>query len=288
MSFPRTLNFDETFAISLLSSFAKAKMKWIKTLHLAIWAGAFIAFASYGSTMAAFNLLANPETYGLGRCLAGCVFPIGLMLVIMTNSQLFTGNTTMIAHLKPISPMSPDGKCHRNRKIYIPVLRMLKNWFFVYIGNFIGAMLIVLMIHYSGLLHSGDDVLAKVSINIAYAKTSLSFLSAFVLGIMCNWLVCLAIWFSMGTENTISKLFSIYFPIWLFITSGFEHSIANMYYIPIGILSATEFASPQEIVNTLTWSNFCVNNLLPVTLGNIVGGGFFVGFLGWVRYPHKS
>lgn len=186
---------------------------------LGILAGAFIAFASEGSNMAAFNLLAKAETYGLGKAMAGAIFGTGLMLVVVAGGELFTGNTMIIAGVL-------DKK--------ITVVAMLKNWFFVYLGNLVGSLLIAYMMTQSGLFGSGANVLGGVTIKIAAYKVGLSFMQAFYLGIMCNWLVCLAVWMATGAKDITGKLLAIFFPIWLFITSGFEHSVANMYYIPAG------------------------------------------------------
>lgn len=256
----------------------KTKHSAINLLLLGILAGAFIAFASEGSNMAAFNLFSKPETYGLGKVLAGAVFGTGLMLVLVAGGELFTGNTLIIA-----------GVLEKK----IGVLPMLRNWFFVYVGNFIGSVLIAYMMSESGLFHSGANGLGGITIKIAAAKVALPFLSAFFLGLMCNWLVCLAVWMSYGAKDMTGKLLAVFFPIWLFITSGFEHSIANMYYIPAGILAKADphyaeaalklGVSPEGLAN-LSWGSMVTNNLLPVTLGNIVGGAVFVGMAYWFVY----
>lgn len=253
----------------------KAEGSFQKLLVLGILAGAFIAFAAEGSNMAAFNLFAQPTTYGLGKALAGVVFGTGLMLVVLAGGELFTGNTLMLSAVL-------------DRKI--TVSKMLRNLLVVYAGNFLGSLLIVYMMVNSGLLTSGAAMLGAVTLKIAVYKVNLSFLQAFYLGIMCNWLVCLAVWISAGAETMAGKIFAIFFPIWLFITSGFEHSVANMYYIPAGILAKSNETFAQlsglspEALNSLSWGSFAVNNLIPVTLGNIVGGGIFVGMAYWYAY----
>lgn len=253
----------------------KASLSPISQLLLGVLAGAFIAFASQGSNMAAFNLFSDPSTYGMGKALAGAIFGTGLMLVILAGGELFTGNTLMVAAvmMKKITPG-----------------QMFKNWVTVYSGNFIGAMLITFMIVYSGQLNSGDALLGGQTIKIAAYKVNLPFHSALFLGIMCNWLVTLAVWLSYGAKDMAGKILAIFFPIWLFITSGFEHSIANMYYIPAGILAKANPAWAEashlsaEVLSTLTWKNFLVGNLLPVTLGNIIGGVVCVGGAYWFVY----
>ena len=253
----------------------KVGMKYSNQFILGILAGAFIAFAAEGSNMAAFNLFAKPETYGLGKVLAGAIFGTGLMLVVLAGGELFTGNTMILGGVL-------DGK--------IKLSAMLKNWFFVYSGNFIGSLLLAYMMVHSGLFNSGANVLGGVTIKIASYKVGLSFMSAFYLGIMCNMLVCLAVWMAYGAKDMVGKIFAIFFPIWLFITSGFEHSIANMYYIPAGILAkanpswvAESHLAPAALEN-LNWGTFIINNLVPVTLGNIVGGSIFVAGIYWFVY----
>ena len=229
--------------------------------------------------MAAYGLLAKPETYGLGRCLMGAVFPAGLMLVVIAGAELFTGNTMMLLPLT-------------QRRITL--FAMLRNWFIVYAGNFAGSIVLTFLIYLSGQLNSGNHLLGGMTIKIAASKCSLTFVQAFSLGILCNWLVCLAVWMAMSARDVTGKIFACFFPIWLFITSGFEHSIANMYFIPAGLLamqspewleSARTIAS-TECLASLTWTNFFVNNLLPVTLGNIVGGGVFVAMA--YGYIHRN
>jgi formate/nitrite transporter len=248
--------------------------QWI----LSFFAGVFIAFASEGSNMAAFNLFANPDTYGLGKVLAGAVFGTGLMLVLIAGGELFTGNTLMIVGVL-------------DRKIKIS--QMLSNWLVVYLGNFIGSLFIAYMMNQSGLFNSGNAVLGGQTIKIAAYKTALPFHSAFFLGIMCNWLVCLAVWVSFAAKDVMGKMFACFFIIGLFITSGFEHSVANMYYIPAGILAKANpiwveaaHLSSEQLAN-LNWLTFVVKNLIPVTLGNIVGGSVMVGGLYWVALKKK-
>ena len=271
----------EIAAYTVEAGVKKSKLKAIHMLVLGFLAGAFIAFASEGSNMAAYNLFAKPETYGLGKVLAGAVFGTGLMLVLVAGGELFTGNTLIFMGVL-------------EKKVKISA--MLKNWFFVYLGNFLGSLFIAFMMNESGLFGSSAGLLGAVTIKIAATKVGLTFTQAFVLGIMCNWLVCLAVWLCYGAKDMAGKLLAVFFPIWLFITSGFEHSVANMYYIPAGILAKTNetFVSAAmsigvtpEKLEHLTWGNFFTKNLLPVTLGNIVGGSFFVGMIYWFVYLKK-
>jgi len=256
----------------------KTERKIIPLLLLAFLAGAFIAFASEGSNMAAYNLLADAGTYGLGRVLAGAVFGTGLMLVLMAGGELFTGNMLIIVTLL-------------DRKT--TARKMLLNWLLVYAGNFSGSLFIAWMMYYSGLFNSSNGLLGGMTIKIAALKTGLPFHSAFFLGLMCNWLVCLAVWVSSGAKNAAGKALTIFFIICLFITSGFEHSVANMYYIPAGIFAkqnplwqTMSGLSADQLAN-LNWVNFIVRNLIPVTLGNMVGGAGMVGMLYWIVYKIK-
>ena len=248
----------------------KTKGGFVRYAVLGLLAGVFIAFGAQASNMAAFNLLASTDTYGLGRILSGVIFAAGLMMVVISGCELFTGNLLMVSGVI------------RKR---VRLRSMLLNWGVVYVFNFIGAIFIAWMINRSGLLHNGADLLGGVTVKIAAGKTGLDFFSAFILGVMCNWLVCMAIWLSLAADTMAGKLLGIFFPIWLFVTSGFEHSIANMYFIPSGIMAkanqafidaAISAGSSPDAIGELTWKNLFVANLVPVTLGNIIGGGVFV------------
>ncbi|MDR3364754.1 MAG: formate/nitrite transporter family protein [Clostridiales Family XIII bacterium] len=261
---------NELLEVSIEAAVSKAGASWVRLSVLGILAGAFIAFAAEGSSMAAFNLLADAGTFGLGRALTGAVFAVGLMLVVVAGAELFTGNVLML------------GAAFAKRVTWGGLLR---SWGIVYAANLAGSLLIVCMMDSSGLWHAGGDLLGAVTIKIAAGKTALGFESAFVLGIMCNWLVCLAVWMAWAAGDVGGKIAAIFFPIWLFVTSGFEHSVANMYYIPAGILAkavpayaekAAEIGVSADALAGLGWQGFFVGNLLPVTLGNIVGGGVFV------------
>jgi len=267
---------------TIANGIKKAALPVAKQFVLAILAGVFIAFASEGSNMAAFNLFAKPETYGLGKALAGAIFGTGLMLVVVAGAELFTGNTMILASVL-------------EKKVTVSA--MLKNWVVVYAGNLVGSLFLAYMMVQSGLFNSGANVLGAMTIKIAVYKVGLPFMSAFWLGIMCNWLVCLAVWMATGAKDITGKLFAIFFPIWLFITSGFEHCVANMYYIPAGILAkanpawvaeAAKYGVTPEKLTHLNWNTFFVNNLLPVTLGNIVGGAVLVAGVYWYAYSDKG
>lgn len=251
------------------SGIAKAEGKTLRLLIWALLAGAYIAFGAQASQMVSFNLLADPDSLGVGRLVSAAVFPVGLMMVVLCGAELFTGNCLMIIGVL-------------DRKIRIS--GMLRNWVLVYLGNFLGALLVVALMKSTGLWETGSGLLGASVIKTAQVKVQLSFGQAFVRGILCNWLVCLAVWMSTGARETVSKIFAIWFCIGLFVISGFEHSIANMYFIPAGIAAAADSGLAQLAgcdVSVLTVGNFLVKNLLPVTLGNILGGGLFVGMVYW-------
>lgn len=247
-------------------------------LLLGILAGAFIAFAAEGSNAAIHTV----TSVGLGKALAGALFATGLMMVVITGAELFTGNTLIV-----VSCLQGESKW----------IRLLKNWFFVYLGNFIGSMLIVCFILLSGQFNFSNGLLGAFTIKVAVYKTGLTFSNAFFMGILCNWLVCLAVWMAAATKDIAGKLLAIFFPIWLFITSGFEHSVANMYYIPAGIFAklnpkladaaAALGVTPEKLAH-LNWGSFIFKNLIPVTLGNIVGGSIFVGMIYWLSFLYKK
>lgn len=251
------------------SGIAKAEGKTLRLLIWALLAGAYIAFGAQASQMVSFNLLADPDSLGVGRLVSAAVFPVGLMMVVLCGAELFTGNCLMIIGVL-------------DRKIRIS--GMLRNWVLVYLGNFLGALLVVALMKSTVLWETGSGLLGASVIKTAQAKVQLSFGQAFVRGILCNWLVCLAVWMSTGARETVSKIFAIWFCIGLFVISGFEHSIANMYFIPAGIAAAADSGLAQLAgcdVSVLTVGNFLIKNLLPVTLGNILGGGLFVGMVYW-------
>lgn len=249
------------------SAEVKSKMPLKKLIIFGIFAGVYIAFAGAGANVASFNLLANPETFGLGKVLSGTIFTAGLMMVVLGGAELFTGNTTMVAAVA-------DKR--------ISLISMLKNWIIVYICNFAGGVLIAFMVYYSGGLNAGEGMLGAMTLRIAAGKVNMDFGQALVSGIMCNWLVCMAVWLSTGAQTTVGKIFSVFFPIWLFVTAGFEHCVANMFFIPAGIFAKESglFLSisgiGSESLSNLTWGGMMVNNMLPVTVGNIIGGAVCV------------
>lgn len=234
----------------------KAELSSAKMLLLGIFAGMFIALAGAGSTVG--------SAYG-GKLVGACIFPIGLIMVVLAGSELFTGNNLMIASLF-------DKK--------ITWKKLLKNWGLVFIGNFIGALLISFLVVYSGLLDNISDAVIETATN----KANLNFMEALIRGILCNLLVCIAVWMSFGAETLSGKVLAIFGPIMLFVFCGFEHSVANMFYGPTGIFVALKNNITLENLN---FGIFLMNNLIPVTLGNIVGGAGLVGCGYYLAYLKK-
>jgi len=259
----------ETADIWINNGVKKAGLPIGKMIVLGMLAGVYIGFGACVFVQAtaaggdAFQTMA-------AKLIGASLFPVGLMMVVLCGAELFTGNCLMITGLL-------------DRKFSFAA--MMRNWAVVYVGNFVGSILMVLMISCSGLLESGAGALGALVVKTAVSKCSLTFGKAFVLGILCNWMVCLAVWMATGAQNTIGKIFAIWFCIGLFIVSGFEHSVANMYFIPAGLMAAGNDAFVQLAgvdVSGLSFGAFLIKNLLPVTLGNIVGGSFFVGMFYWV------
>lgn len=237
----------------------KAGLSTIQMALLGVLAGAYIGFGAQLSTIVAHDL---PEHLGLGfsRFMAGSVFSVGLILVVLCGAELFTGNCLMLVGVLA-------GR--------VRLKRLLRNWAIVYLANFAGALLLVGIVYFSRTWALGVE---DKAIQTAIDKLALSFWEAFFRGVGCNWLVCLAIWLALAGKDSISKIAGVYFPIMAFVASGFEHSIANMYFIPMGLI----------LGGGLGWLRFLYGNLLPVTLGNIVGGALFVGGLYWLIYLKKG
>jgi len=267
---------------------AKSELSISKLLVLGFLGGTYIALGGLLAIRAAGAL---PDSFGsLQKFIFGAVFPLGLILVVIAGAELVTGN------------MMTQPMAYFDRKIDLKGL--LKNWTFVYIGNFIGSVFVAYFLAYkTGLIMEVAKMgeipkalpWALYAVKIANAKVSLSWWQAFLRGIGCNWLVALAVWMAYSAEDIIGKIFAIWWPIMGFVAIGFEHSVANMFFIPLGIYAGSDplyvnFAKSAEgiLLNVpilkATWENFIVNNLIPVTLGNIVGAGFFVATIYWYVY----
>lgn len=164
---------------------------------------------------------------------------------------------------------------------------MIHNWLIVYVGNFIGALGILLLMYLSGLWWQGDGALGQKVVAIADSKVNLSWMEAFTRGVLCNILVCLAVWLCMAGRSVTDKVLAVIFPITAFVALGFEHSVANMFFIPAGLLAQTEIATTMMVSEQLTIGGFFWHNLIPVTLGNMLGGSIFVGLFYWFIYLRK-
>lgn len=257
---------------------SKANMSASKTLVLAMLAGAFIAFGSIFFTAVTAG---STLPYGITRLVGGISFSLGLVLVIVGGAELFTGNNLIVM-------------AWANNKI--STSQILKNWVLVYIGNMTGALFVAVLLFFSGQYLFASGMVGINILNIAKAKCELGFTQAITLGILCNILVCLAVWLCFSSKSVSGKIMSIVFPITAFVASGFEHSIANMYFIPEAILvlnhGDTQFlalaGSSEQKYESITWSNYLLHNLIPVTIGNIIGGAVLVGLVYWFVFLRKS
>ncbi len=251
---------------------SKVALKTYQQAVLGILAGAFIAIGGVVSAVVSHGI----TNAGVAKFVGGAVFPVGLMLVVICGAELFTGNCLMVVPLA--------GK-------EITFKPMIKNWIVVYIFNFIGSVLIAFLVFESGTFGMSSGKLGGTVIKVASTKASLSFGTAFYSGIMCNFLVCLAVWGAFAAKDMISKIAVIWFPIMTVVTCGFEHCVANMYFLTAGIFAKSNpsFVAASGVPqDKIISASGIVHNLIPVTLGNIVGGVVFVGLAYFVVYKYKS
>ncbi len=250
----------------------KATMPPGRLFALAVLAGAFIALGAIFATTVATGSALLP--FGVAKLLVGLVFCLGLILVVVGGAELFTGNNLTVM-------------AWANKKI--STRQLLVNWGIVYVGNFVGSIVTALFMFFTEQYTFAQGQIGVTAMGIANAKCSLGFIQAIALGMMCNALVCLAVWLTFSARTTACKILAVIFPITAFVASGFEHSIANMYFIPIGLfIKAWAGADYFSLVGAapaayddLTWGNFFLRNLLPVTIGNLIGGGLLVGLVYW-------
>ena len=248
----------EIAALVETAGFAKAQLPALQTFVLGLLAGAFIAFGAMYYTVVVTD---SGLGYGAERFLGGIAFSLGLVLVVVAGAELFTGNNLIVM-------------AWAEKKI--TTRQLLRNWSLVYLANFVGAGATALMVHYSGVLQLGGGGVAKTVVVIATAKDQLPFVEAVLRGLLCNALVCLAVWLCVAAHSVSGKILAILFPISAFVALGFEHSVANMYFLPLGILEG----APVTLARL-------AENLLSVTLGNIVGGSGFVALVYWAVYLRK-
>lgn len=269
----------------------KAEMPFLKMFMLAVLAGAFISLgAIFATTVSAGTMgitsadgtvvFSTTLPFGVTRLLAGLVFSLGLILVVVGGAELFTGNNLIVMAWA-------SGK--------VSFAAMMRNWAIVYVGNFAGSFGTAILMFFTKQYTFGKDAIGIAAMNTAVAKSSLGFVQAIALGILCNALVCLAVWLSFSARSTIDRIAAIIFPITAFVAAGFEHSIANMYFIPYALI--VKMGDPEfmgrvsdKIANLeqLTWGNFILFNLIPVTIGNIIGGAVLVAAIYWAIFLRKQ
>jgi formate/nitrite transporter len=266
----------------------KANLKMANMFALAVLAGAFIALGaifattvgagSFSSTVPdAQGAISTAWPPGFVRLLSGVAFTLGLILVLVGGAELFTGNNLIVM-------------AWANRKVSTGML--LKNWTIVYVGNFVGALATVVIMFFTRQYTFNSGAIGLQALTVANSKSALDFVQAIALGIMCNALVCMAVWLTFSARSTTDRIMAIIPPIAAFVAAGFEHSVANMYFIPMGL--AIKYGDPAFYAQTvakagkdfssLDVTNMFVNNLIPVTIGNIIGGAIMVGVVYWFIY----
>ena len=257
----------EVVDANIASGKVKANLPLVKMILLGILAGIFIAIGGEASSLASHNI----DNVGLARTITGAIFPVGLMMIVLVGGELFTGNTMII-----MAVMDKQAT----------VLQYVRNLVVVWFSNLVGSLIIVFLTFYSGQWNYTAGGLGAYTIKIAYGKVNLDFGTAFASGILCNILVCVAVLMAIAAKDIAGKIWAIFFPIFAFVISGFEHCVANMYYIPAGMIAATNptYAAKAEELYGISADGLAklsmggiIHNMIPVTLGNIVGGGLMVG-----------
>ncbi|MEE1079078.1 MAG: formate/nitrite transporter family protein [Agathobacter sp.] len=253
----------------------RTKMPIVKMVFLGILAGMFIACGASASSVA---MHAIPNV-GLARTVAGCVFPIGLMLIVFIGGELFTGDCLLIL-----------GNLKKEYSVFQTIRVLLVVW----CANLIGSVVFAAMVYFSGQYNYSDGLLGAFTIKVALGKVTMSFGKAFVSGILCNIFVCGAVLMAAAAKDVAGKVWAIFFPILAFVVSGYEHCVANMYYIPAGIFALNDDKYVQVAMDTygytesqlaqLSWKTFFINSSIPVTLGNVVGGMVFLGVILFIVY----
>ena len=277
----QTTNFvppQQIVSANIAASKGKTQLPLLRLVLLSIFAGMFIACGASASSVA-MHAIGN---VGLARLTAGAIFPVGLMMIVFVGGELFTGDCLMIM-----------GYLHREYRL-VEVLRVLT---VVFLSNFAGAAMFAAMLNMTNQLDFSANMLGAFTIKVAMGKVQMTFSSAFVSGILCNIFVCVAVLMAAASKDIAGKALAIFFPILAFVVSGYEHCVANMYYIPAGIFAAgnpayaqaaiTAYGYTAEQMEALNWINLLVKNLLPVTLGNMVGGMVFVGIPLYLIHAQK-
>ena len=259
----------EVVDANIASGKTKANLPLMKMILLGILAGIFIAIGGEASSLASHDI----ANVGLARTITGVIFPVGLMMIVLVGGELFTGNTMIV-----MAVLQKEATW----------LQYIRNLTVVFFSNLVGSLIIVVITYFSGQWNYTSGKLGAYTIKIAYGKVNLDFGTAFCSGILCNILVCVAVLMALSAVDIAGKVWAIFFPIFAFVVSGFEHCVANMYYIPAGMIAMNNpsYVAKAEEVYGITADQLkslsvagMVKNMIPVTLGNIVGGGLFVGAL---------
>jgi len=269
----------------------KAEMPFLKMFMLSVLAGAFIALgAIFATTVSAGGMTITTSSgeaafstglpFGVTRLLSGLVFSLGLILVVVGGAELFTGNNLIVMAWA-------SGK--------VTARELLRNWGTVYLGNFVGSIGTAAMMFFTRQYTFGANAIGIAALKTGVAKCDLTFIQAIALGILCNALVCMAVWLTFSARSTVDKIVAIIFPITAFVAAGFEHSIANMYFIPYALFIKmfdvdfiNKVADKVPNLDKLTWQAFWINNLLPVTIGNIIGGAVLVAAVYWAIFLRSA
>ena len=269
---------QQIVAANITAARGKTQLPLARMILLGFFAGMFIACGASASSVAMHAV----ENVGLARLVAGCIFPVGLMMIVFVGGELFTGDCLMVM-----------GCLHGEYRV-IDMLRVLA---VVFLSNFAGAALMAAMVSATTQFGFTGNLLGAFTIKVAMGKVNMSFGAAFVSGILCNIFVCVAVLMAAASKDIAGKVWAIFFPIMAFVVSGYEHCVANMYYVPAGIFAAANPAYAEAAVSaygytagqmaSLNWANFLVKNLVPVTLGNIVGGMVFVGLPLYLIHARK-
>ena len=280
-----TSGFDELLPAEMASKaqsigIKKAHLDFLSTFALAVLAGAFIALGCIFFTVSQ-TTTGTALPWGIGRVVGGLTFSLGLILVIVGGAELFTGNNLIIM-------------AWASRQL--STWRVLRNWGIVYIGNFFGAVVTATFVYWGQHYEMAKGAVGLTALNIGLGKVNLGFVQAIILGILCNAMVCMAVWLTYSARTVLGRVTAIIFPIAGFVAAGFEHCVANMYFIPFAMLIKNgapdtfwqNIGANPAAYQGLTWGAFFLKNLLPVTIGNMIGGVFFVALVYWVIYLHKK
>ncbi len=269
----------QVFEANMKAGEGKVQLPLLKCILLGLMAGAFIAFGGATSSAAIHNI----SNQGVAKALAGTIFPVGLMMIVFVGGELFTGDCLMLA-----------GVVDKR----FSALQLIKTLIIVWLSNMAGAILIATLVYYSGLLDYTSGALGAFTIKVAYGKCTITPFKAICSGILCNILVCIAVLMATAARDIAGKVWAIFFPICAFVVGGWEHCVANMFYIPAGIIAATKdtyVAKAEELygINAAQISASVnvggfISNLIPVTIGNILGGMVFVALPLYVIHKKKA